>query len=211
MLNVHLQPLKLNSSILMFPVHLQQNAPVSPINQSNWSAALGLNHSLHIKDVLDTVMSPSVCEVWIRGTLTCDSDASTFNFKARNENMESSRWAGGVLKVLGLLEFWSLSLGWSGFQNQGCTLNRVLQRSTSSSCRSSKVFRCSQVFRASWIQWDSFPRPAPNSTKHRPLPSSPSSSMWPKMEDWAHPTGQTEISFTSQFNSSAWKWDEYTD
>lgn len=69
-------------------------------------------------------------------------------------------------------------------------LKRVLLRSTSSSCRSSWVSRCSGVFRASWIQWESFPRPAPNSTKHRPRPSSPSASRWPKIDDWTNLTGE---------------------
>lgn len=55
-------------------------------------------------------------------------------------------------------------------------LNRVVQRSTSSSCRSSWASRCSGVFSASRIQWDNFPRPAPNSTKQRPRPRSPKDS-----------------------------------
>lgn len=41
MLNVHLQPLKLNSNILMFPVHLQQNR-----------VQIRLGFSLYIKDGL---------------------------------------------------------------------------------------------------------------------------------------------------------------
>lgn len=88
---------------------------------------------------------------------------------------------------------WLLVLRNSEGQRSFCTLNRMLLRSTSSSCRSSLLFRSTLFFSASWIQWESFPRPAPNSTKHRPLLRRPSSSRWPKIEAWRHLQGQTGL------------------
>lgn len=69
--------------------------------QSNWSAAFSLNHSLYIKD-------EHTISVWGVNQRNADMRQRRFHFyfKARNENMESSRWAGGVLKVLGLLGVW---------------------------------------------------------------------------------------------------------
>lgn len=80
---------------------------------------------------------------------------------------------------------WTMESGFMDLRShRSFTLKRVLQRSTSSSCRSWLVFR------ASWIQCDNFPRPAPNSTKHRPPSRRPRSCRCPKIEDCKHLTGQ---------------------
>lgn len=60
------------------------------------------------------------------------------------------------------------------------TLNLVVALSTS------RNWTLSTFSKAISTQWDSFPRPAPNSTKHLPGPSKCNFSMLPKIEAYKH-------------------------
>lgn len=80
------------------------------------------------------------------------------------------------------------------------TLNLVVALSTS------KNWTLSTFCKATSTQWDSFPRPAPNSTKHLPGPSKCNFSMLPKIEACCFRCLKADSPFFGSFKASCKAW-----